>query len=115
MQALRGAGIRDYAAAEGEMRLLEIEEGEAEGAGGEADRLPMVYDPQALKDYFARRPQVRVYILVARLHSWWGIDSAARGRREGGDGVVSGSCPARVLSVCCKFECIVFWRRLHRI
>lgn len=59
MQALRGAGIRDYAEAEGEMRLLEIEEGEAEGAGGEADRLPQVYDPKALKDYFARRPQVR--------------------------------------------------------
>ncbi|CAM9486159.1 unnamed protein product, partial [Ectocarpus sp. 12 AP-2014] len=35
MQALRGAGIRDYASAEGEMRLLEIEDGEAEGAGGE--------------------------------------------------------------------------------
>ncbi|CAN0112886.1 unnamed protein product, partial [Ectocarpus fasciculatus] len=29
MQALRGAGIRDYASAEGEMRLLEIEDGEA--------------------------------------------------------------------------------------
>ncbi|CAN0093839.1 unnamed protein product [Ectocarpus sp. 6 AP-2014] len=58
MQALRGAGIRDYASAEGEMRLLEIEDGEAEGAGGETDRLPLVYDPEALKDYFARRPQV---------------------------------------------------------
>lgn len=58
MQALRGAGIKDYAAAEGEMRLLDIEEGEAEGAGGDADRLPTVYDPQALKEYFARRPQV---------------------------------------------------------
>ena len=58
MQALRGAGIRDYAEAEGEMRLLDIEDGEAEGAGGEEDRLPMAYDPKALKDYFDRRPQV---------------------------------------------------------
>ena len=58
MQALRGAGIRDYAAAEGEMRLVSIEEGEGEGAGGEADRLPTAYDPQALKEYFDRRPQV---------------------------------------------------------
>lgn len=60
MQALRGAGIQDYAAAEGEMRLLDIEEGEAEGAGGETDRLPMAYDPTALKEYFARRPQVNI-------------------------------------------------------
>lgn len=61
MQALRGAGIRDYAAAEGEMRLVEIEDGEAEGAGGDNDRLPLKYDPKALKDYFARRPQVCTY------------------------------------------------------
>lgn len=74
MQALRGAGIRDYAEAEGEMRLLDIEEGEAEGAGGEADRLPMTYDPKALKDYFARRPQA----------------SPVRGaHRGGGNGILS--------------------------
>lgn len=58
MQALRGAGIQDYASAQGEMRLAQIEDGEAEGAGGEADRLPMSYDPDALKAYFSRRPQV---------------------------------------------------------
>lgn len=64
MQALRGAGLRDYAVAEGEMRLAQIEDGEAEGAGGEADRLPLEYDPDALKAYFARRPQVATRRMV---------------------------------------------------
>lgn len=74
MQALRGAGIRDYASAEGEMRLLEIEDGEAEGAGGDTDRLPLVYDPEALKDYFARRPQVCVGGVLIAVHARYSLD-----------------------------------------
>ncbi|CAM9813165.1 unnamed protein product [Discosporangium mesarthrocarpum] len=60
MKALRGAGIRDvdFAEIEGEMRLVDLQEGEGEGAGGLEDRLPLDYDPEALKAYFSRRPQV---------------------------------------------------------
>jgi aarF domain-containing kinase len=50
MDALRGAGMQDYDAAEMDMRLLD----EAEGV----DSLPQQYDPVFLKNYYSQRPQL---------------------------------------------------------
>lgn len=64
MQALRGSGIKDYASAEGEMRLVDIDVDEKEGASGEDDILPFVYNPDVLKGYFSRRPKVITFAVL---------------------------------------------------
>ncbi|KAG5185217.1 hypothetical protein JKP88DRAFT_271995 [Tribonema minus] len=53
MDAMRGAALSDYDVAQGEMRLIDVDETDEE-------KLPLVYQPEILEEYYKRRPHLVV-------------------------------------------------------
>eukprot|EP00611_Tribonema_gayanum_P028766 TRINITY_DN7497_c0_g1_i2.p1 TRINITY_DN7497_c0_g1~~TRINITY_DN7497_c0_g1_i2.p1 ORF type:complete len:390 (+),score=124.67 TRINITY_DN7497_c0_g1_i2:111-1280(+) len=53
MDAMRGAALSDYDVAQGEMRLIDVDETDEE-------KLPLVYQPEILEEYYKRRSHLVV-------------------------------------------------------
>lgn len=67
MDAMRGAALSDFDVAQGEMRLIDVDETDEE-------KLPLVYEPEVLGAYYAKRPQLatqRMFQLAGAFSSFF--------------------------------------------